>query len=150
MWRVGKQAGHLQSGSLRPGLHAGQREGSAPPADVRSAPGTQSPVVHSLGTQLFANPAAEPSGSARVFLRSQDVGGHRTGSVGSPVGEENERKFLVVRIQEGTGLLYGVAQGVHCTAADGAFSTMESHQAQPVRHSHITRTSWLLGETEGI
>lgn len=71
MWWVGKQAGNLQSGSLRPGLHAGQREGSAPPADVRSAPGIQLCAARPCSS---ANTAAVLSRTARVFLRSWGVG----------------------------------------------------------------------------
>lgn len=54
--------------------HSGQREGSAPPADVRSALRIKSPSVHSLGTRLFLNTVTVPSQIARVVLGWRELG----------------------------------------------------------------------------
>lgn len=94
---VGGQAG--RKSLIRLFAHAGQREGSAPPADVRSALRIKSPSVHSLGTQLSLNTAPVPSQIAQVFLRWRELGARGWCPWPDQFKEQmRDRNLLVVKV----------------------------------------------------
>lgn len=94
---VGGQAG--RKSLIRLFAHSGQREGSAAPADVRSALRIKSPSVHSLGAQLCLNIATVPSQIDQVSLGWRELGAVGWCPWAAQFKEQmKESKVLVVKI----------------------------------------------------